>query len=108
MNAQAGAMIPTLHDESILQLRKYARLQHDSVRACTYLQLPERVVELNSTAALILQCCDGKHTVAEILQLVGARFDSETATAGESEIHNDVKGFLLAAVQQKWVAVTVG
>jgi pyrroloquinoline quinone biosynthesis protein D len=49
-------------------------LSYCSTRQRHILQLPETVVVLNGTGADILQLCDGRHTVAEIVVELGQRY----------------------------------
>ncbi len=89
-------MPPIITEQTIPSLRKHARLQHDEVRGCLLL-LPERVVQLNETAARILTLCDGRSSFSKILN------ELET-TYGSDHISLDAEQFLQDAFQQKWIA----
>jgi pyrroloquinoline quinone biosynthesis protein D len=56
------------------RLARYVRLSFCRTRQRHILQLPETVVVLNGTGADILERCDGRHTVAEIVAELGARY----------------------------------
>ncbi|MFB9907236.1 pyrroloquinoline quinone biosynthesis peptide chaperone PqqD [Allokutzneria oryzae] len=49
------------------RLRRGVRLSFDRVRQAHVLLFPEGVVMPNATAAAVLELCDGKRTVAEIV-----------------------------------------
>jgi pyrroloquinoline quinone biosynthesis protein D len=56
------------------RLARHARLTFSPTRQRHTLQLPETVVVLNGSGADILELCDGRHTVAEIVAELGARY----------------------------------
>lgn len=88
--------LPELVPEARPRLRRPARLKYDSTRQTELLLLPERVVNLNATAAAILRLCDGRRTVPEI---VG---ELETAY-GQTNLKGDVLEFLAVAADKGWV-----
>ncbi len=53
------------------RLARHVRLTFCQIRQRHTLQLPETVVVLNGTGADILELCDGRHTVAEIVAELG-------------------------------------
>jgi len=61
-------------------LARRARMRFDERSQASLLLAPERGLLLNLTAAAILQLCDGKHTVAEIVSRVADDADAATAT----------------------------
>lgn len=64
-----------------------ARLQYDDVREEHLLLVPEGVVRLNETAAQVLELCDGRRSVDEIVAGLSQRF------AG-SDVADDVRELL--------------
>jgi pyrroloquinoline quinone biosynthesis protein D len=56
------------------RLARHARLAFDQTRQRHILQLPETVVVLNGSGADIVERCDGRHTVAEIVAELGRRY----------------------------------
>ena len=56
------------------RLARHVRLTFDRTRQRPILLLPETVVVLNGSGAEILRRCDGRHTVAEIVAELGARY----------------------------------
>jgi pyrroloquinoline quinone biosynthesis protein D len=58
------------------RLARHVRLTFDRIRQRHILLLPETVVVLNGSGADILELCDGRHTVAEIVAELGARYQT--------------------------------
>jgi pyrroloquinoline quinone biosynthesis protein D len=56
------------------RLGRHVRLTFCRVRQRHILQLPETVVVLNGSGADILELCDGRRTVAEIVAELGTRY----------------------------------
>ncbi len=77
------------------RLARHVRLTFCRTRQRQVLQLPETVVVLNGSGADILQLCDGRHTVAEIVSELGARYQ----TVPDEE----VRQFLTRLVARRWV-----
>jgi pyrroloquinoline quinone biosynthesis protein D len=74
-----------------------ARLQYDQVRAEHVLLVPEGVVRLNSTAAQVLELCDGERTLDEIVRALSARYDG-------ADLCDDVRE-LVEALAQRGVVI---
>ncbi|PWT99611.1 MAG: pyrroloquinoline quinone biosynthesis peptide chaperone PqqD [Candidatus Melainabacteria bacterium] len=75
------------------------QLKYDSVRGSDFLLLPERVVKLNKTGALILSMCDGKRTITEIQDKLKSHFRS-------GKIEDDVVTFLNRVAEHGWVKMS--
>jgi pyrroloquinoline quinone biosynthesis protein D len=58
------------------RLARHVRLTFCPIRQRHTLQLPETVVVLNGSGADILELCDGRHTVADIVAELGARYQT--------------------------------
>jgi pyrroloquinoline quinone biosynthesis protein D len=58
------------------RLARHVRLGFCRVRQRPILQLPETVVVLNGTGRDILELCDGRRSVAEIVAELGARYQT--------------------------------
>ncbi|HZZ46721.1 MAG TPA: pyrroloquinoline quinone biosynthesis peptide chaperone PqqD [Pseudonocardia sp.] len=56
------------------RLARHVRLSFCRTRQRHILQLPETVVVLNATGADIIERCDGRHTVAEIVAELGEKY----------------------------------
>ena len=56
-------------------LAPHVRLRMDPTRGHHVLLSPETVVVLNRTGAAILELCDGRRTVAEIVAELRSRYD---------------------------------
>ena len=52
-----------------------ARLRYDEVREEHVLLVPEGVVRLNSTAAEVLELCDGQRSLDDIVGALSARYE---------------------------------
>ncbi len=57
------------------------RMQWEEVQDCNVLLYPEGMVQLNDTASLILEQCDGKQTLAQIIATLEAEFAEEDLQA---------------------------
>jgi coenzyme PQQ biosynthesis protein PqqD len=68
-----------MNPESVPSLWKLARLDFDSVRNRPVLLYPEGAVLLNDTGKAILELVDGRRTVAEIAEILGARYQTDVA-----------------------------
>ncbi len=78
MNAVADSSRPRLADK--------ARLKWDAVREKHLLLFPEGVLVLNPTARAVLELCDSQRTVANIVEILGERYQSNEVGAGVKEI----------------------
>ncbi|MGW5049024.1 pyrroloquinoline quinone biosynthesis peptide chaperone PqqD [Streptomyces griseoluteus] len=82
------------------QLAAHVRLTFSRTRQRKVLLHPETVVVLNGSGAAILELCDGRHTVAEIVAELGARY--------ETVPDDEVRQFLARLVARRWVELTDG
>jgi pyrroloquinoline quinone biosynthesis protein D len=80
----------SMHSKPVL--KRHVRLQYDKVRAAWALLSPERVFWPNEVSLDILRLCDGRHSVAQMIVLLGDQYGAD-----EAEIAPDVTGFL-----QEW------
>jgi pyrroloquinoline quinone biosynthesis protein D len=70
-----------------------ARLQYDDVREEHVLLVPEGAVRLNSTAAEVLELCDGERSLDEIVGTISARYDG-------ADLRDDVRGLVDGLTQR--------
>jgi pyrroloquinoline quinone biosynthesis protein D len=82
------------------RLARHVRLGFDRTRQRPILLLPETVVVLNGSGARILELCDGRRTVAEIVAELGVRY----RTVPDDE----VRRFLDRLVARRCVEVADG
>ncbi|MFI9803165.1 pyrroloquinoline quinone biosynthesis peptide chaperone PqqD [Streptomyces sp. NPDC052301] len=82
------------------RLAAHVRLTFCRTRQRKVLLHPETVVVLNGSGAAILELCDGRHTVAEIVAELGARY--------ETVPDDEVRQFLARLVARRWVELTDG
>ena len=79
------------------RLARHVRMGFCRTRQKPILQLPETVVVLNGTGAAVLERCDGRRTVAEIVAELGVRY----GTVPDEE----VRRFLTRLVARRCVEV---
>ena len=68
-----------LHSDSIPKLWRMARLQFDPVRQRPVLLYPEGAVLLNDTGAAILELCNGRNTVGQIVSILTERYSADVS-----------------------------
>ena len=74
-----------------------ARLRYDEVREEHLLLIPEGAVQLNPTAAEVLELCDGERSLDDIVGALAARYEG-------ADLRDDVVG-LVDAMAQKGLVV---
>lgn len=84
-----GTAFPTLW--------RLARLDYDRVRERPVLLYPEGAVFLNDTGLAILELCDGRRTLHEIVQALNTRYGADVAA--------DVDEFLADLTRRELVDV---
>ncbi|WP_432026334.1 pyrroloquinoline quinone biosynthesis peptide chaperone PqqD [Streptomyces sp. 1222.5] len=82
------------------RLARHVRLTFCRTRRRRILLHPETVVVLNGSGAAVIELCDGRHTVAEIVTELGAHYQ----TVSEDE----VRQFLTRLVSRRWLELTDG
>jgi pyrroloquinoline quinone biosynthesis protein D len=82
------------------RLARHVRLSFCRTRKRHVLLHPETVVVLNGSGADILELCDGRHTVAEIVAELGARY--------QTVVDDEVRRFLTRLVARRCVELTDG
>ncbi len=70
-----------------------ARLRYDEVREEHLLLVPEGAVRLNPSAAEVLELCDGKHSLDDIVGVLAARYDG-------TDLGDDVRGLVDAMAER--------
>ncbi len=82
------------------RLARHVRLTFNQPRQRHILLHPETVVVLNGSGADILELCDGRHTVAEIVAELGARYQAVP--------DDEVRQFLTRLVARRCVELADG
>jgi pyrroloquinoline quinone biosynthesis protein D len=82
------------------ELAPYVRLTFDRAREQHVLLGPESVALLNRTGADILGLCDGRRTVAEIVDELQSRYDRV--------VDNEVQHFIARLVAKRCVEISHG
>ena len=80
-----------------LRLARGHRIQFEQAQDCHVLLYPEGMVQLNESAAAILNLVDGKRTLADIAEALSRQFPGEDLTG-------DVQEFLEIAHARGWIA----
>ncbi|MQA91309.1 MAG: pyrroloquinoline quinone biosynthesis peptide chaperone PqqD [Gemmatimonas sp.] len=92
--ASTDRMMSDLH---LPRLGRGVRLKYDPVRQTQMLLRPEGALALNSSATVVLELCDGKRTVQEIIAELEAKYES-------TDIADDIRD-LLASLAELGVVV---
>jgi pyrroloquinoline quinone biosynthesis protein D len=79
------------------RVARFAKLRYDGSRGRHVLLGPETVVVLNPTGADILELCDGQHSVADIVDELGRRYDRV--------VDDEVTQFLARLASRRWVEI---
>jgi pyrroloquinoline quinone biosynthesis protein D len=88
-------MSTALQASSQPKLASHVRLGFDRVHKKYLLQVPDAVTVLNLTGATTLHLCDGRRTVAEIVEKLRDRYDHVD--------DDEVVQFLAGLVAKQWV-----
>jgi pyrroloquinoline quinone biosynthesis protein D len=74
-----------------------SRLVYEEVRGEHVLLVPEGAVRLNTTAAEVLELCDGERSLDEIVTALSSRYDS-------ADLSDDVRELINAMVHRGLLA----
>lgn len=77
-----------MKDEAKPRLVRGVRLQWDELRQKYLLLMPEGALVMNSTAAAVLELCDGRRSIKAIAAQLATRYRGEA-------VENDVQNLLL-------------
>ena len=80
---------PQVQDEAVPALPRGVKLRFDKARAAWVLLAPEKVLMPDQVAVEILKRCDGKASVAEIVEDLVVAFSAE-----RDQVAADVRSFL--------------
>jgi len=84
--------------QQVVTIAKPYRLQFENAQACWVLLYPEGMVKLNGPAGEILSRCDGEKAIATVIEELETAFD-------QSNLQQDVLGFLEIARENRWVLI---
>ncbi len=90
-----------LHNMLLTAVPKFprgVRLKHDEARQEWVLLAPERLIKCDPIAAAVLQLCDGKRSLSEIVRLLASQFNADAAI-----IERDVTALLQGLSDKKMV-----
>jgi pyrroloquinoline quinone biosynthesis protein D len=103
--ATAGKPAPGLRPESRPRLPSKVRVRWNAPRGQALLLYPEGALALNPTAHAVLELCDGRRTLGEIVSELAGRFDADHGeSADRHRMQADVIAFLERLRQRGWVA----
>jgi pyrroloquinoline quinone biosynthesis protein D len=88
-----------INSEHVPAIANGYRLQFENAQDTWVLLYPEGMVKLNPTASHILQRCDGKTCVQDIVGQLETAFET-------TDLSNDVRGFLAIAHEQHWITLS--
>lgn len=92
-------------EESRPVLARHAKLKFDEARQVWVILVPERVLAPDEIAVEILQLCDGKRNIAQIIDVLAAKYAADRGMIGADVIAMlwDLaeKGFLAEAQDTK-------
>jgi pyrroloquinoline quinone biosynthesis protein D len=91
---------PSLSGSDRPRLARHVRLTFSPTRQQHILQHPETVVVLNGSGAAILELCDGRRTVSDIVAELGGRYRSVR--------EEEVRQFLTRLVARRCVELADG
>ena len=86
----------SLSAESIPALAPTFRFQWEEAQDCYVILYPEGMVKLSASAGEIMRRCDGRQTVANIIDSLGEAFPGE-------DLAGDVTKFLEVAYGNGWL-----
>lgn len=89
-----------MDDSDRPRLARHVRLTFSQPRQKHILLHPETVVVLNGSGARIVELCDGRHTVAQIVAELGARYQRVP--------DDEVRRFLTRLVARRCVEIADG
>lgn len=89
-----------MQQEKLLVINNHFQLQWEEKQNCFVLLYPEGMVQLSQSAGEIMNLCDGKRTILDIVNILEDKFK----IVG---LKNDVEEFLVDAKERNWVIENV-
>ncbi|MGI2323415.1 MULTISPECIES: pyrroloquinoline quinone biosynthesis peptide chaperone PqqD [Methylococcus] len=86
----------SLQPDTLLELSPLLRMQWEEAQQRYVILYPEGMIELNETAAAILELCDGQHNLTSIVEKLERKYDA-------SGIEPDVREMLESALNNGWI-----
>jgi pyrroloquinoline quinone biosynthesis protein D len=93
-------VVQPIDDSALPRLLRGVKLKHDVTRNAWVLLAPERVVKLNAISLDILNRCDGKSTLSQIVDELAAKYKADRAL-----IDHDVRALLAGLNEKRMVAL---
>lgn len=89
-----------MQQEKLLVINNHFQLQWEEKQNCFVLLYPEGMVQLSQSAGEIMNLCDGKRTILDIVNILEDKFK----IVG---LKNDVEEFLVDAKERNWIIENV-
>ncbi|MEW6038982.1 MAG: pyrroloquinoline quinone biosynthesis peptide chaperone PqqD [Pseudomonadota bacterium] len=86
----------SLQADTLLEISPLMRLQWEEAQQRHVMLYPEGMIELNETAAAILELCDGQHNLTSIVEKLEQKYEA-------SGIEPDVREMLESALNNGWI-----
>ena len=97
---QHHEVVQHIDDAALPRLLRGVKLKHDLTRNAWVLLAPERVVKLNAISLDILNRCDGKSALSQIVDELAAKYKADRAL-----IDHDVRVLLAGLNEKRMVAL---
>jgi len=94
---RSTAPVQTVDSADRPRLARHVRLRFDPARGRHVLLTPEAVTVLNGTGAAVLELCDGRRTVTEIVAELRGRYDRVD--------DDEVRAFVDRLTARRWLEV---
>lgn len=87
-----------LNKEKLIAMNSHFQIQYEDKQECYVLLYPEGMVQLNQTSGEILNLCDGKNNINNIILILASKFNIKA-----TEIEDDIIEFIEESLNKKWV-----
>ncbi|QXP83996.1 pyrroloquinoline quinone biosynthesis peptide chaperone PqqD [Methylococcus sp. ANG] len=86
----------SLQPDTLLEISPLLRLQWEEAQQRHVMLYPEGMIELNDTAAAILELCDGQNNLTSIVEKLEQKYEA-------TGIEADVREMLESALNNGWI-----
>lgn len=90
-------MTMTIQQTDVFAIALHHRFQWEEAQDCFVILFPEGMVKLNGGAGEVLNQIDGKRTVADIVDILKAKFTDVP------DLENDIIGMIELALDKAWL-----
>lgn len=82
--------------EKLIVVNNHFQLQWEDKQNCYVLLYPEGMVQLSQSAGEIMNLCDGKNSILEIIQILEKKFNT-------TDLQADICYFIEDAIGRSWL-----